>query len=155
MTDDPTSHANRKLVRCQLVNPYQETSVRYIELDAFRLWEYLMSHKPGMRVGEPTLCLWIPAEEYRRNASVFDRAGGVEAVDRIVFELFDREYGFSQSISRFARSAETEQMVEILRSHVPSALRNSDACQVAVADGRAVQQWPRRANRNILIGLEG
>ena len=155
MTENPPLHTNHKLVRCQLVNAYRETGVRFIELDAFRLWEYLMTHKHGMKVGEPQLCLWLPEDEYRRNANVFDRAGEVEAVDRIVIELFDREYGFSQTIARFARSAESGQLVQILRSHIPPGLGDSDACQIAVAGGRAVQKWHRKANRNILIGLEG
>jgi hypothetical protein len=97
----------------------------------------------------------VHASEYERNASVFDRAGEVEPVDRIVVDLFDREYRFSQTITRYARATETEQVLQILRSHIPSDLYDSDACQVSVIGGRAVQQWHPNASRNILIGLEG
>ena len=155
MPQDSPFHESQKLVRCEVTNRYRETSIRFVELDAYRLWEYLMTSKHGLRVGNPNICLWVHASEYERNASVFDRAGEVEPVDRIVVDLFDREYGFSQTITRYARTTETEQVMQILRSHIPSDLYDSDACHIGVIGGRAVQQWHPNASRNILIGLEG
>ena len=148
-------HQSQKLMRCEVVNRYREGSVRFVELDAFKLWQYLMTHKHGLRIGETTLCQWIDAGEYAASANLFDRAGGVEAVDRIVVELFDAEYGFSQTIMRYARSGETEQVVAILRSHIPAELCDSDACQITVVEGRVVTHLPHRANRHALTGLEG
>ena len=155
MPDRPASHDSQKLVRCLVANRYQETSIRFVEIGAFRLWEYLMSSKHGLRIGEPTLCLWVDESDYEHNANVFDRAGEVEAVDRIVVDLFDREYGFSQTITRYARSAESDRVVEILRSHIPAQLCDPDTCQIERIGGRAVQQWHPNARRNILTGLEG
>lgn len=148
-------HESQKLMRCQVANRYQEASVRYIELNAYKLWEYLMTHKHGLKIGEPTLCLWVDSDAYERNANVFDRAGEVEAVNRIVVDLFDVEYGFSQTVTRYARAGETERVVEILRSHIPEQLRDSDACQIEVIDGRVVAHLPHRASRKALLGLEG
>ncbi|MCB1802720.1 MAG: hypothetical protein KDI82_13600 [Gammaproteobacteria bacterium] len=153
-TDSPF-HLSQKLMRCEVVNRYHESSVRFVELDAFKLWQYLMSNKHGMKVGEPTLCLWVDADEYARNANVFDRAGGVEAVNRIVVDLFDAEYGFSQTITRYARAGETGQVTTILRSHIPDGLCDSDACQITVIEGRVVAHLPHRASRKALMGLEG
>lgn len=155
MSESSPFHDSQKLVRCQVANRYRETSIRFIEIDAFKLWEYLMTSKHGLRVGEPTLCLWVDDAEYKRNANVFDRAGDVEAVNRIVVDLFDREYGFSQTVTRYARTAESDRVVEILRSHIPPQLCNSEACQIEVIGGRVVQQWHPNARRNILMGLEG
>ena len=148
-------HESQKLVRCQVVNRYQETSVRFIEIGAFKLWEYLMTTKHGLKVGEPSLCLWIDDSEYEPNANVFDRAGDVEAVNRIVVELFDREYGFSQTTTRYARSSETDQVLSILRSHIPPELCDSESCTIDVVGGRVVQQLRPNAGRNVLMGLEG
>jgi hypothetical protein len=148
-------HESQKLVRCQVANRYHETSTRFIEINAFKLWEHLMATKHGLKVGEPHLCLWISADEYARGAEVFDRAGEVEAVNRIVVDLFDAEYGFSQTITRYARAVESDQVVEILRSHIPPELSTPDACQIEVIAGRVVQQWHPNASRNILTGLEG
>ena len=155
MPTPPAGPESQKLVRCEVVNRYHEASVRFVALDAFKLWEYLMSHKHGLRIGEPRLCLWIDDEAYERGANVFDRAGEVEAVNKIIVDLFDAEYGFSQTITRFARAAETVQIIEILHSHIPAPLSESDACAIEVVGGHVVQKWHPRASRNILTGLEG
>ena len=155
MSDKSPFHESQKLVRCQVVNRYQETSIRFIEIGAFKLWEYLMTTKHGLKIGDPTLCLWIDESEYEGNANVFDRAGQVEEVNRILVELFDREYGFSQTTTRYARTNETEQVLEILRSHIPVELRDSESCSIDIVSGRVVQQWHPNASRNILMGLEG
>lgn len=152
---DSPFHYSQKLMRCEVVNRYHESSVRFVELDAFKLWQYLISNKHGMKVGEPTLCLWVDGDEYARNANVFDRAGGVEAVNRIVVDLFDVEYGFSQTITRYARAGETDQVVSILRSHIPAGLCDTDACQITIIEGRVVAHLPHRASRKALMGLEG
>ena len=155
MPDSNTYHENYKLVRCEVLNRYNETSTRFVVLEAFKLWEYLMQQKHGLRVGKPELCLWLDNEAYERGAAVFDRAGKVEPVNRIAVDLFDTEYGFSQTITRFTRASETIQLLEILRSHIPAPLNDSDACTITVTDGQAVQKWHPNARRNILTGLEG
>ena len=155
MSDPSPSLHSQKLMRFQVANRYQEGRVRFVELDSFKLWEYLMTTKHGMRIGEPTLCLWINMDDYAANAEVFDRAGKVESVNRIVVDLFDTEYGFSQTIVRYARSSESDRVVEILRSHIPADLCHSDACQIDVIEGRVVQHLPPRASRRMLTGLEG
>ena len=114
-----------------------------------------MTNKHGLKVGEPSLCLWVDDSEYENNANVFDRAGEVEKVNRIVVELFDQEYGFSQTTMRYARTSETDQVLTILRSHIPDELRGSEACSIDIISGRVVQQWHPNARRNILMGLEG
>ena len=148
-------YESQKLVRCQVVNRYRETSTRFIEIGAFKLWEFMMTNKHGLQVGEPSLCLWVDDGEYENNANVFDRAGEVEQVNRIVVDLFDREYGFSQTTTRYARISETDQVLDILRSHIPAELQGSEACSIDIISGRVVQQWHPNARRNILMGLEG
>lgn len=155
MPQHSTFNASQKLVRCQVVNRYHEASVRFVEIGAFRLWEYLMTNKHGLSVSEPTLCLWVDENDYQRSAGVFDRAGEIEVVDCIAVDLFDPEYRFSQTISRYVRSAESEQVIEILRSHIPAELSAPDTCRIDVIGGRVVQRWHPSASRNILTGLEG
>ena len=155
MSENSPLHESQKLVRCEVVNRRQESSVRFIEIDAFKLWEYLMTAKHGLKVGQPSICLWIHDNEYQRNASVFERTGEVEPVNRLVVDLFDREYGFSQTITRYARAGETDKVLSILRSHIPTDLCGSEACNIDVVGGQVVQQWHPHATRDILIGLEG
>ena len=155
MSDTSPFLHSQKLMRCQVANRYQEGSVRFVELEAFKLWEYLMTTKHGMRIGEPTLCLWLNVDDYAEHAEVFERAGEVEPVNRIVVDLFDAEYGFSQTTTRYARAGESDRVIEILRSHIPTDLCNSDACQITVIEGRVVQHIPQRTSRRMLTGLEG
>jgi len=145
---------SQKLVRCDVVNRFKEVSTRLIEIEAFKLWSYMMTHKHGLTIINPSLCLWVSQAEFAENRAVFDHAGGVEPVDRILLDLYDAEYGFSQTSTRYARSNETEGVIEILKSHVPEALRNSEACNLEVIKGMVVQQWANGTDRPMMLGLE-
>jgi hypothetical protein len=155
MSSPSSPHESHKLVRCQVINRYREATTRFVEIEAFKLWEYLMSSKHGLQVADPSLCLWVDEEAYRQNASVFEHAGQVEPVDRIVVELFDAAYGFSQTSIRYARASECDQVVEILRSHIPAAMRDSDDCSIAVVSGQVIRQDAPRPRQRLTIGLEG
>ena len=146
---------SQKLVRCDVVNRYNEASVRLVEIDAFKLWEYLMTHKHGLHISNPTLCLWVSNSEYEENEAIFERAGDIEPVDRILLDLYDAEYGFSQTSVRYTRHAETEQVVEILKSHIPENMRDSEACSVDIVTGMVVQQWHSETSRPMILGLKG
>ena len=155
MPDQSPFQESQKLVRCQVLNRYHETSTRFVEIGAFRLWEYLMTNKHGLRITDPSLCLWIDDTEYQRSANLFDRAGDVEQVNRIVLDLFDSEYGFSQTVTRYARAAESDQVMQILRSHVAPELSGAETCHIEVVSGRVVRQRHPGASREMLLGLEG
>jgi hypothetical protein len=155
MSDGSPFIDSQKLLRCLVVNRYQETSVRFVEFDAFKLWKYLMQTKHGLKVTDPRLCLWMHEGEFGEHEAVFAHAGDIEQVNRIVVDLFDSKYGFSQTITRYARDNETPQVVEILRSHMPPELSASDACNIDVIPGRVVQQPNCQAERGMLMGLQG
>ena len=145
--------ASQKLVRCDVVNRYREASVRLVEIDQFKMWEYLMTHKHGLQVTNPTLCLWVGQRTFDQNRTIFERSGETEEVDKILLELFDEEYGFSQTSVRYVRRAETDQIKRILLSHVPQHLRDSDACSIQVIHGTTVQHHNARSDRPMLTGL--
>ena len=117
--------------------------------------DLLMKTKHGLKITDPRLCLWVHEDEFDDHAAVFERAGDVEPVNRIVVDLFDGEYGFSQTITRYARDVETTRVVDILRSHIPPELSTSDACNIEVIPGHVVQQSSYRAERGMLMGLQG
>lgn len=146
---------SQKLVRCDVINRYKEASVRLVEIEAFKLWQYLMTHKHGLQVSNPTLCLWVSQHEFDECSAVFERAGDVEPVDRILIDLFDEAHGFSQTSIRYARTSETEQVVKILRSHIPPELCDSPSCSVDVVQGQVVQQWVSggASSQPLVLGL--
>ena len=144
---------SQKLVRCDILNERKETSTRLVEADTFELWSYLMTEKHGLQVSNPTLCLWVSMAEYQENEAIFASAGEIERVDRILLDLFDSDYGFSQTSIRYALHDETEKLVQILKSHVPDGLRDSKGCSVEIIEGMVVQQW-RNAEQPNSLGLD-
>lgn len=147
-------HETHKLIRCSVVNNEGKSSVRLIEIEAFKMWEYLMSNKHGLQINDPMLCLWLTEEEYKDNAMIFQRSGEVEAVNKIIVDIFDSEYGFSHTIERYALDEETDQVIEILRSHIPNHVTEADACGIVINKGVIVQQWHHTQCRPAILGLE-
>lgn len=145
--------AIEKLIRCNVVNRYNEESIRFIEFNNFKLWEYLMTNKHGIKIGSMSLCLWISEEEFKENESLYLRSGEVELVNRVVVDLFNEEYGFSNAITRFVRDTETEQIIKILTSHIPEDLINTDICQVDTYSGYSIIQ-KANAEPASMLGLE-
>ena len=143
-----------KLIRCNVINRYNEQTVRLIEFNHFKLWEYLMTHKHGARINNISLCLWISEDEYQENESIYLRSGEIEPVNRIVVDLFDEEYGFSNAITRFARASETEQVTKILSSHIPEHISNTQDCQIHTFKGYSVIQNKITHTRPMIMGLE-
>ena len=145
--------AIEKLIRCNVVNRYNEQSIRFIEFNNFKLWEYLMTNKHSIKIGNMSLCLWISDEEFKENESLYLRSGEVEPVNRVVLDLFNEEYGFSNAITRFVRDVETEQVIKILTSHIPADLVDTDACQVDIYPGYSIIQ-KANAEPSALHGLK-
>ena len=155
MTDNNPFSDTQKIIRCNVINKYNELSVRMIEFDSFRLWEYLMTHKHGASIKDVTLCLWVSEDEYHEHQNIYERSGEAEPVNRIIIDLFDEEYGFSHAITRFVRVAETEQVIQILTSHMPENLCGSDDCRVQTYAGYLITQTQRQhSKRPMLMGLD-
>jgi len=56
--------ASQKLVRCELKRPEAGTgTVRYVPLEIFGLWEFLMRTKHGFDVAGSIASLWIDVDE--------------------------------------------------------------------------------------------
>jgi hypothetical protein len=154
MLPDHPFEETEKLIRCNVTNKYNEQTVRLVEFNHFKLWEYLMTHKHGARISHISLCLWISEEEYLDHEGIYSRAGDVEPVNRIIVDLFDEEYGFSNAITRFARESETEHVINILRSHVPKQLWGTNDCQLQTYKGYSVTQHKHMPSRPVMLGLE-
>ena len=141
-----------KLIRCHVTNRYNEQTVRLIEFNNFKLWEYLMTNKHGARINNISLCLWISEAEFNEHENIYSRTGEAESVNRIIVDMYDEEYGFSNAITRFARESETEQVIGILKSHIPSDL--CEDCEVHVYKGFSITQNTHFHARPMIMGLE-
>ena len=142
-----------KLIRCNVTNHRNEQSLRYVFLDEFLLWEYLMISKHGAAIGDISPCLWVSDGEFSRRESIYRHAGDLERVNRIVVNLFDAENGFSNTITRFVKRKECDQVRQIILSHIPADLRKAEYCQVSVDPGTCVRKFRHFPRREILLGM--
>ena len=126
------------LVRCSVINRDSAISVRFIEQDHFRLWQYMMANKHGLIVQDVAPCLWLPDSQYTANAAVFGRAGANEAVTRLTFAVYDSATGICNTMQRFVPTHETDQLREHLLQRVPVDLRVSDDFVMEQQRGYAV-----------------
>jgi len=121
-----TEPHRRVLVRCSVINRDAIASVRFIEHDHFRLWQYMMANKHDLVVRDAAPCLWLPEAEYASNAALFDHAGSSESVTRLTFAIYDPSSGMCNTMQRFVPTPETDQLRELLLQRVPPDVRVSD-----------------------------
>lgn len=126
------------LVRCEVTNNDAATSIRFVEQDHYRLWQYMMANKHDLIVQNAAPCLWLPETEYAANATVFDKAGTCEAVTRLTFAVYDPASGLCNTMQRFVPIAETEQLSELLLRRVAPDVRTSDDFVMEQQRGYAV-----------------
>ena len=142
-----------KLIRCNVTNHRDERSIRHVFLDEFLLWEHLMVSKHGAAISDISLCLWVSDKEFSRHENIYQHAGNLEQVNRIVVDLYDAEYGFSNTTTRFVTGKECDRVQQIILSHIPAELRKAEFCQVSVDSGTCVAKFRHFPRREILLGM--
>jgi hypothetical protein len=107
--------SSRKLVRCQVQRPQESrSSPRYIELEIFGLWEYLMSTKHRFRVEEPHASLWLDMEdgpEVGYDDNQYDRVTQVTAF------VYSERDGMFTRVRRYFQSDRCEELKSIFLTH--------------------------------------
>jgi hypothetical protein len=144
---------SKKLIQCRVRNSNNEESLRFVEFEQFRLWEYLMTHKHNLSVSDPVLCLWLSEDDYRRQEELYTHCGPSTAVSRVVIDLFDRDFGFTNTVTRYVIDQDMDRVLGILREHVPADLVDTEDCDFVVVPGRVVQNWQNVPDESFLIGL--
>lgn len=110
--------ASQKLVRCDIrhAGDGEEHSVRYVPLEIYGLWEYLMSHRHGFRIESARASLWLDAEEAPESAydeHHFDRVTEVS-----LFLYSGRDDMFTR-VCRYFPSGHCDALKRIFLSHYP------------------------------------
>ncbi len=111
--------ASQKLVRCEIRRRGEEkgNSVRYVPLEIYGLWEYLMTHRHGFDVAVPRASLWLDAEEAPESAYEEHQFDHVTEVS--VFLYIGRDDMFTR-VCRYFPSDECEVLKRIFLAHYPS-----------------------------------
>ena len=145
----------QKLIRCRMVNREGETSVRYVTLEYFLLWEYMMQTRHGFSFEEYSLCMWLSADEFEKNAELYSHSGEVEDVNRFDIEIFDDKYHYTYNVSRFVREQEVEEFNQIVLSHVPEDVRESDRFSMTIIPGYCIVKENAPDRERFVLGLYG
>ena len=145
---------SQKLIRCRVTSEKNPASTRYIELENYKMWEYMVTTKHGLVVEtDLSLCLWVHEEEYIRNEDVYSRAGDVSPVNRLLILINDESHGYYYSASRYVPLKETEKVKEILLSHTSSAQRNDEFTNIEVIPGYTIEQKSHAEEEPLVLGL--
>ena len=126
------------LVRCQVNNRAHESSVRFVEHSLYRLWQYMMANKHQLRVQQASVCLWLPEAEWEQQARLFERAGDVEAVQRLAIAIYDDGQGFCNTMQRFVLEDDSQRVQNLLLARIPDATRRTGDFAMEVETGYAV-----------------
>lgn len=113
---------SQKLVRCRIRSrgASEKGSYRYVPLDIFGLWEYLMTHRHGFEVLHPCTSLWLDQEdspEIPFSERPFDR---VTEVSTFVFS--GRDDMFTRAC-RYFPTDECDRLKELFLSHYHDEVR--------------------------------
>jgi len=144
---------SQKLVQCFTENDAGEQRMRLVEMENFRLWEYMMTTKHGLKILEPEPCLWIHQGDFERKQDIFSHAPSVRPVNRVVLSIYDEAYGFSHFVNRFVCAQDTEQLIEILKNHMQVRVDKGDECEVVVVEGYCIQRWQHESLPPLMMGL--
>jgi hypothetical protein len=141
-------HSHRRvLVRCSVINRDAVCSVRFVEQDHFRLWQYMMANKHHLIVQNVTPCLWIPDGECAANSAVFDHAGTNDPVTRLTLAIYDHTTGLCNTMQRFVPTNEIAQLRELLLRRIPEDVRASDDFAMEQQRGYAILKTGADAGR--------
>lgn len=148
-------NGHRKLIRCNVLNPFNVPSVRFVDLESFKLWEYMMQHKHGIKVVSASLCLWVNESTYFANEALYSRAGDVEQVNQIVVTIFDDVHHYMYRVYRYALAVDSERVKDIILSHTARELTDSDRLEVTVDPGYCIEKQKTKDMNQFVLGLTG
>jgi len=109
-----------KLVRCQVRHRgnAQDGTPRFIPLEIFALWEYMMQQRHGFEVVEPCASLWLDMEDSPESAYNENQYERVTEVSAFVYsgrdEMFTR-------CCRYFPSGDLDELKPIFLAHYDDA----------------------------------
>lgn len=142
-----------RLLRCVVVNKTNDTSLRYVELEQFRLWQYMMSNRHGISVQQVHLGLWMPESEFETNPELFLHGGQVEEVSRITISWFNPSHNYTLHIMRYVPVEQCKTVKEILLSHITTSKQEKRAIELSEHQGVCVNRSIEEPEVELILGL--
>lgn len=107
---------SQKLIRCEVSRsgiPGAAT-VRYVPMEIYGLWEFLMTAKHQFAIAKPQASLWVDIEESPELAYSEDQ---YERVTELTLFIFSERDGMFGKVSRYFPSAGYDQVKDIFLKH--------------------------------------
>jgi hypothetical protein len=116
--------ATQKLVRCEIRRPGSvDPSVRYVPLEIFGLWEFLMTTKHQFEVSSNVSSLWIDVEE---NPDAAYGENQYERVTEVTLLRYSSRDGMFDRVNRYFPSEEYPELKNLLLRHYESVRMPGD-----------------------------
>ncbi len=153
MPEEQIYAESRKLIRCFVTKKGGEPSIRFVELEFFKLWKYMMQNRHGFEVDYLSLCLWVNRDRFDQNRKIYEASGRIEDVDRIQVAIFDKHNGFCHTTNRYVPTADTSKFQGILLSHVADDVKASDGFEISAERGVSIEKETVQELKDIVLGL--
>jgi hypothetical protein len=116
--------AKVKIVRCRVSRPSGEPgeSIRYVPLDVFDLWRFLMKEKHGFRVETDCVSLWFDIDG-DPHVTYSDR--NYDKVVRIKLRVYSTEEEMFREVVRYFPAEDYERIKPHFLSHYGSYFASS------------------------------
>ncbi len=135
------SFESTQLVKCQVRNRDNQTSYRLIERQNYDLWRYLVMTKHHITIVDTSSCLWINLQEFTNKQDIYERAGEIEAANRLLLMMYDDHGAFSNTY-RYALESDTADVQKILLGHIPTEQKAHNQYSLEIEKGYIVTTGP-------------
>jgi hypothetical protein len=135
--------ANQKLVRCEIRRPGNPKggTVRYVPLEIFGLWEYLMRTKHSFDVTANIASLWIDVDDNPEAAYGNEQYERVTEVTLLRYSEKDEMFG---RVSRYFPTEEYPELKKLLLGHYESVREpGAPSLQLKERQGIWIKREPR------------
>lgn len=142
-----------RLLRCEVANSANEQSLRYVELEQFRLWEYMMRNRHDFSVQKLQLGLWMAISEFEANPGPFQHGGQVEEVSCITISWFNSSHNYTLDIMRYVPTEQCETVRQILLSHIAASKRGGRSIDLSEQHGVCISRRIEDPEVELILGL--
>jgi hypothetical protein len=135
--------ASQKLVRCEIKRQGESarSTVRYVPLEIYGLWEYLMQNRHQFEVVGNVASLWIDVDE---NPEAAYGEGQYERVTEVTLLRYSEKDGMFGRVSRYFPTQEYPQLKKLLLQHYES-VRDPGAPNLQLKERQGI--WIKRETR--------
>jgi hypothetical protein len=135
--------ASQKLVRCEIrrSGDSARSTVRYVPLEIYGLWEFLMRNRHQFEITTNVASLWIDVDE---NPEAAYGEGQYERVTEVTLLRYSEKDGMFGRVSRYFPTQEYPELKKLLLQHYES-VREPDAPNLQLKERQGI--WIKRESR--------